>query len=288
MTICDQNKCDELFLELAPFPWDKVRSMSGPSIAERLRVYERADCHPPHHSFVNALNTALVWVGARTAALPPWSRGNQILELISFFNKIGQQLRDGGCACCSVSELTFLQRPQLYRAGTIVQQGVIVRRNNHRVRFTSVPPVNDSEIGRNLDMYPPNTDHFADGLHEKADMAFSIWEAGTDALVYAETWKENLLSPEQRTEFLGYCEKKVELWNTAMERLGLVYRFYGTMDWKRTEVPWEMAERTQKYFGKAFIGCDSRPTDVQGNSSQGGRHSVSLQKPNRRSLVAAA
>src|SRR5205814_10104971 len=56
--------------------------------------------------------------------------------------------------------------------------------------------------------------------------------------------------------------------------LGLVYRFYGTMDWKKTEVPWEKAERSQKYFGKTFIGCDTRPSDLHGgNSTQNRRRS---------------
>src|SRR5438045_6578739 len=98
-----------LLLALPPFPWERVRNTSGTLIAEWIHVFERSDMgHPPHDSRVNALNTILVWGGARTAALPAWNQRPQILELISFFNRIRDQLpKHSGAA--NVEELTFLQ-----------------------------------------------------------------------------------------------------------------------------------------------------------------------------------
>jgi hypothetical protein len=178
----------------------------------------------------------------------------QILELISFFNRIGQQLpkSDG-----SIEQLVILQRRQRHRDGTIVPQRIIVHQNNRRVRFMLWPPVDDAEIGRDLDMYPPNADYFACRLHDFGYMTFSIWEACNHALFYAETWNENFLSDQECAQFLCYCKEKVKLWNTAMEKLGLVYRFYGTME---TNVAGKEVRMTEKYFGRTGVGCHTRAT----------------------------
>jgi hypothetical protein len=129
-----------------------------------------------------ALCVILVWVGARTATFPPSSKASQriqILDLVNFSNEIGQQLPG------SIEQLVFLQRLQQYPNGEIVTQGIIVRQNNPRIRFAYLPPVNDTEIGRDLDMYPPNVDHWTDGICE-SDMVFSIYEADTHAALEQE------------------------------------------------------------------------------------------------------
>ena len=106
-------------------------------------------------------------------------------------------------------------------------------------------------------MYHRNADLFAAG-HKLRDTTFSIWEVGSDVLLYAEAWCEDLLSQSQLREFLAHCQKRLALWNSAMEKLGLTYRFYGTMDWRRSEVPWHDAEKTKRICGKEFLGVDTR------------------------------
>ena len=123
-------------------------------------------------------------------------------------------------------------------------------------------PVEDDEIGRELDMYPPNCDFFVGG-YELGETAFSIWEVGTEALLYAEAWSVDLLTPDQLQEFLVHCEKRVNLWNAAMEKLGLKYRFYGTMDWKRSDLPDHSAVKTKKFYGKEYLGAKCRGPEFQ-------------------------
>jgi hypothetical protein len=91
-----------------------------------------------------------------------------------------------------------------------------------------------------------------------AETAFSIWEVGTEALLYAEAWSKDFLSPSQLQEFIEHCEKRVSLWNSAMENMGLTYRFYGTMDWSRCETPFHEAKKTKEFCGKEFLGVDRR------------------------------
>jgi hypothetical protein len=43
-----------------------------------------------------------------------------------------------------------------------------------------------------------------------------------------------------------------------MESLGLPYRVYGTMDWRRRDIPWHEAVNTKRVCGKEFLGIDRR------------------------------
>jgi hypothetical protein len=110
-------------------------------------------------------------------------------------------------------------------------------------------------------MYPPNTRMFAEG-HDLSQMAFSVWEAGLDALIYAEAWDEHLLTDAQRQEFLRRCQELVHSWNEVMKGLGLEYRFYGTMDWRRQEIPFHEATNTPRFYGKAYLGSESRAGSI--------------------------
>jgi hypothetical protein len=149
-----------------------------------------------------------------------------------------------GSRYLQIDEVIIVPRRQIYRAGGETEQRLIARRNCPRVRLEPEPLIRDDELGRELDMYPRNAEHFAAGLLEgETRTAFLIWEAGSDVLLYAETWSEALLSPLEVQEFIVHCEKRVARWNSSMESLGLPYRFYGTMDWKRSEVPWHEAPR---------------------------------------------
>ena len=238
-----------------PFPFQTVRSKFGARLAAKLRKIERKDKFEPHSQFVTALNCVLVWTQARTASLPlyestdkNWRKTRRFVALLSRWSRRLQ-----------IDEVIIGLRRQIYRSGTETDQGLIARRNCPRVRLEPEPPIRDDELGRELDMYPRNAEHFVAGqLDGEKGTAFSIWEAGSDALLYAERWSEALLSHLEVQEFIVHCEKRVALWNSSMESLGLPYRVYGTMDWKRSEVPWHEAVNTKRVCGKEYIGIDRR------------------------------
>jgi len=249
------------------FPFETVRSNFGAQLATKLSSIEREDIFEPHTKFVTALNCVLVWTHARTATLPTWETPNirEAKELVDLLSKWSRQLAWTG----QIDEVIIVPRRQVYRCGGETEQGLIARRNCPRVRLDPEPPIRDDELGRELDMYPRNADQFATGLIEEADTAFSIWEAGSDVLLYAEGWSEDHLSPSELQEFIVHCEKRLALWNSSMESLGLSYRFYGTMDWRRSEVPWHEAVNTKRLCGKEFLGVDRREKDVFDAESRG-------------------
>jgi hypothetical protein len=238
------------------FPFEYICARWHEELAATLHQIEHTDNSEPHANFVTALNIILVWSGARTATLPSWEycdskKVNDLINLLSIWSK------EVSSKFVSVDEVIIVHRPQIYRSGDGIQQELITRRNCPRVRLSTEPPVGDEEIGRELDMYHPNAEYFASGS-ELGDTAFSVWEVGSDALLYAEAWSEDFLSATELQEFLVHCEKRLWLWNSAMEKLGLKYRFYGTMDWKRKEIPWHEAEKTKRICGKEFLGVGSR------------------------------
>ena len=240
------------------FPFHIVRTSFGSQLAATLSKIEREDQFEPHTQFVTALNCVLVWTRARTATLPTWDSPNEhkTIELLGHLSEWSRDLSWTG----QIDEVIIVPRRQIYRSGGETKQRLIARRNCPRVRFEMEPPIRDDELGRELDMYPRNAEQFAAGLLD-GETTFSIWEAGSEVLLYAETWSEDLLSHWEAQEFFVHCEKLVAPWNSSMESLGLPYRFYGTMDWKRSEVPWHKAVKTKKFFGKAFIGVDRRGKD---------------------------
>lgn len=216
----------------------------------------------PHGTFVTALNCLLVWTGARPATLPAWKycSRNNITDFIKYLNGVSQQLHQPRPA-----EVIICERPQKYRSGEITVQRLVTLRGKPGISFDSKSHVEDEQIGRELGMYPPNARLFAEG-HDLSQMAFSIWEAGLDALIYAEAWDEDLLTDAQRQEFLRRCQDVVHLWNETMKGLGLEYRFYGTMDWRRREVPFHEAKNTLRFYGKTHLGYESRVPSLLGCS----------------------
>jgi hypothetical protein len=245
-------------LAATPFPFEAIRPEHRASIAKELKIFEDEDTVTPHATFVTALNAVLVWAGARTATLPAWSYMTNPARIVNFL----EYLNHSSKCLHKVQKITVLNRPQIYRSGEGVEHGLIVRQGNPRVRFDLDRPVRDNEIGRELDMYPPNCDFFAGG-YEMGDTAFSVWEVGTESLLYAEAFSDDLLSPMQLEEFILHCENRVALWNAAMANLGLSYRFYGTMDWKRSDSKYHGSTKTRKYCGKEFLGADCRDTRFQ-------------------------
>jgi hypothetical protein len=253
----DLNISDAKLLErpqdAKQFPFETVRSSFGSLLAAKLSQIEIEDKREPHTQFVTALNCVLVWTQARTATLPTWEWLNQheTTQLLALLSEWSRDLQ--------IDEVIIVTRRRIYPCGTEAEQGVIARRNCPRVHLEPEPPIRDDELGRELDMYPRNAEQFAAGLLEgETQTAFSIWEAGADVLLYAERWSEALLSPSELQEFIVRCEERVALWNSSMESLGLPYRVYGTMDWRRRDVPWHEAVNTKRVFGKEFIGIVKR------------------------------
>lgn len=198
------------------FPFKLVSAEVRLKLAKFLRKFDTEDTSKPHANFVTTLNSTLVWTGARTASLPQWDycEKARVDTFIRYLNKESRRIQKHRC---HVQELFVLYRSHIYSSGEVVEQGTVVRCKNPRVRPTSDPPINDAEIGRELDMYPLNADQFA-SEHELGD-SFTIWEVGSDSLLYAERWSRNLLSHTQLQVFLVHCEKRVALWNEAMEKL---------------------------------------------------------------------
>lgn len=240
------------------FPFEAIRPEHRANIAIALQTLEVEDTVTPHATFVTALNAVLVWTGARTATLPAWSYMTNQTKIVNFIEYLNQSSN----YLPKVQKVTILNRPQRYRTGDGVEQSLIVRQNNPRVRFDLNRPVRDDEIGRELDMYPPNCDFFVEG-YEMGETAFSIWEVGTETLLYAEAFSDKLLSPKQMDEFIVHCENRIALWNGAMESLGLSYRFYGTMDWKRSDTKYHGSAKTKKFCGKEYLGANCRGTTFQ-------------------------
>lgn len=243
-----------------PFPFDFVRQKFGSSLAASLRQLELEGPQMPHSNFETALNVILVWCGARTASLPAWTYCDmpRVVEFVDGLNKLSSQVPTK-----MIDEVVILERPQVYCDGEEVRQALIARKNSSRVRWRADSPVGDDQIGRELDMYDLNVQLFAGGFIMGQD-GFSIWEVGSESLLYVEAWREDFMSPAQLQDFLMHCERMVSGWNSAMEKLGLVYRFYGSMDCGRLVVPWHEAVRTKTLCGKEFLGCDSRANEYGG------------------------
>ena len=172
-----------------------VQKYHAADIASLLRQFE--DDRKPHFTFTTALNCLLVWAGARPATLPAWNYCNEhkVYNFITRLNAISDQLLQPRPA-----EIIVCERPQMYRSGGITQQRLITLRGHPDISFDPEPPIEDDQIGRELGMYPPNTLLFAKG-QDPRQMTFSVWEAGLDALVYAEAWDEHRLTDAECQEF---------------------------------------------------------------------------------------
>jgi hypothetical protein len=239
------------------FPFEFVSSEFGGALTVLLRHFEENDVTDSKAELAAALNTVLVWSCARTATLPLWEyfRTNEVTKLINILNKwSGRVPRSAG----TIEDVEIIHRPQIYRCGDGINQDMIARRNCERVRVTTEPPVGDAEIGLELDMYPANVEYF-ESMNGSSESVFSIWEAGRDVLLYAEVFSVEWLSERQKLgEFLEVCEERVSSWNRTMEKLGLVYRVYGTMDWCLGSEEGYKAANSLALFGKRFLGVGAR------------------------------
>jgi hypothetical protein len=242
------------------FPYTAIRSNFGCKLAAKLEELEQEDHLEPHATFATVINTTLVWMGARTATLPSWSHCSKprIVEFINVLNECSQEIDH---SLGQPDELYILHRQQICHSGEEVVQSLITRRNCPRIHSATNIPIDDGVIGLELDMYLPNVRFFVSS-DPRNPPAFSVWEAGSDVLLFVEVWSEATLSPHQLEEFRDFCERRLCLWNSAMEKLGLRYRFYGTMDWKVSEIPLCEAVETMRFSGKQFMGVNKRAPEL--------------------------
>jgi hypothetical protein len=239
------------------FPFEFVSSQFGVALSAFLRQLEEDDMSDPQAEFAAGLNTVLVWSGARTATLPSWEyfRMDDFKKLINMLNKWSRRVPQ---SAGTIDEVVIVHRPQVHRCGKGIEQDIISRKHCGRVRVTTEPPVGDAEIGLELDMYPANVEYF-ERVNGPSELAFSIWEAGRDVLLFAEVFSVGRLLEEGRwREFLEVCEERLSSWNRTMEKLGLVYRVYGTMDWCLGSEEGYKAANSLALFGKRFLGVGAR------------------------------
>jgi hypothetical protein len=246
------------------FPFKFARSHFAGTLSADLRKLEEHDTKEPHAEFAAGLNAILIWIRARTVTLPSWeyfknygseegSEKRGILELLNKLNIMSQQFpRRAGM----IEKVAIMERPQIWRCGRRVKQTFIARRNCPRVQLTTV---GDREIGLELDMYPPNIKYF-ETLEGASQMGFSIYEAGSNASMFAEVCSMEVLSLSEVKKFGNVCKERVSRWNRAMKKLGLIYRFYGIMNWSVVEAHLDTnkVELTRRWFGNEFVGTRDR------------------------------
>lgn len=249
------------------FPFEFVRSHFAGTLSAALRKLEEHDNREPHAEFAAGLNAILVWSRVRTVTIPSWEyfkndsseEGSEKRGISELVNKLNMLSRQFPVRAGTIEDVAIMKRPQIWRCGQRVKQTFIARRNCARVRLTTV---GDREIGLELDMYPPNIKYF-ESLEGASEMGFSIYEAGSNALMFAEVCSMEVLSQSEIKEFRHVCEERVSRWNRAMEKLGLIYRFYGTMDWSVVETHFDedKVELTRRWFGKEFVGTQDRANE---------------------------
>ena len=187
-----------------------------------------------HVNFATALNTVLVWCGARPTTSPQWRYCSkaQIYNLINLLNYISREIPNH---YDNVSDLMILERPFVILPGSIIKDSVVTRRDNPQVRFTTDPPIEHRDSGRELGMFWPNVDNFSRTFNTEKSLRseFSIYEVASNTQIYCERYSRPLLSDVQMKEFQTQCREKIDHWNLSMEQLGLSYRFHGKWD----EVP---------------------------------------------------
>lgn len=238
------------------FPFETICNKVAQSLADELQKLERLDSSEPRSGFAAALNTVLVWCGARNTALPPWSTldADRAYDFIDFLNKLPERCAMHGG---HIDKIFVLQQLQTNNVGLELELGFIVRRNNPRIIRALSSPISEQDTGRALEMYNLNVYYFANG-NDNSDKVFSIWESGSGALLYAEIWNPDRLTSKELQEFLKHCEKKVNAWNTAMENLGLIYRFHGSLERFFPDSPWEREDITSAFYVESFFGVKQR------------------------------
>ena len=229
MTATSDDSTRDLGDAVPPYHYHSIPAEIWIRIGNKIGEYEQ-----DKQLLASALNALLVWIDERPAALPPPFHKEHVSDLIDFFNEIPQQV--GNCQVIGKLDLPIIHHR--HRNDKVVKQNLIIREDNWQVCSTAEFPVDDTTMGQLLGMYPRNTLHFASGQLDHAKTAFEIWESWTRTLIYAEVWEENLLSDQEKVEFIMLSKAKVESWNRAMKMLGFVYRFDGVIQMKERDVGW--------------------------------------------------
>jgi len=153
------------YVSCSEFPFDVVRSKLSFVSKILRRFYQEVEIQSQHHpksetelkshaNFAAALNTVLVWCGARPTALPLWDYCDkaQIANLVEHLSYLSWQISNH-YERIWISDLIILQRPYVNCPGSIIQDSIITRRDNPYVRFTTDPPVEHRQSGRELGMF---------------------------------------------------------------------------------------------------------------------------------------
>jgi hypothetical protein len=106
------------------FPFAFVRQNHTRRLAAILCKFEEQLELKPLSNFVTAINTILVWAGARPASLPDWNYCNEegIAKFIKYLNQISTEIPKN---LGPPVDVIILQRPQVYRSGDVIGQRLI-------------------------------------------------------------------------------------------------------------------------------------------------------------------
>lgn len=158
------------YVSFSEFPFDVVRSKLSHVSTILRHFYQEVEIQSEHHpksetdlnsyaNFAAALNTVLVWCGARPTTLPLWEHcdRDQIANLVGHLNYISRQISK---YCDRISDIIILERPYVTCSDSVIQDSIITRGDNPYVRFRTDLPVEHRQSGRELVMFLPNVDNF--------------------------------------------------------------------------------------------------------------------------------
>jgi hypothetical protein len=167
------------------------------------------------------LNTFLVWAGVRECTLPDWEyiNENDLRDFIDFLNKLPQQ---------KFRRVVIVEFQHSYFDGCIVSNRIITRENNPICRFHKSPsPITDFEIGLACGFHLRNVTHYVELPVNGTRWAYRVEESTSGALMFAEVFFPDHLSPFQLDEFHKLCKSRIILYNRTMKEFNWPFRFRG-------------------------------------------------------------
>ena len=173
-----------------------------------------------YETLTTAINAALVWTKARSAASPYWEYCNRdkINRLITLLNRFTPSDDD---------QLVILTQPHVWQSSKEVHSDIVLTcRNSPKVQFTTDLPIDNGQFGYELDMYSSNVRMFVKGMSQPD--AFVIQLNGLKHLqLYAEMFSKSSLSKVENGKFVKLCKKRCKKWNMALKKLNLLYEAVG-------------------------------------------------------------
>jgi len=230
------QQSQDLNLSLASsFPYDDLPEGFRIQLAKKIKSIKSHQAAEPTPIIVSSvLNTLLVWCGARPSMIPQSSTfPTELGDLVTFLNEASAHLTSDfppmyaiRRAEAYIDDPTIVHRPQsfLLRAQRLSTS-----------RLGTTTPLSHYHVGLELGMYERNSAYFQytdlNGLDNYGFIVFLLgYENELLAMMFAEVWHPDALTGEEIIDFVKYCERRVRVWNTVMERLELTYRFEGRME----------------------------------------------------------